>query len=125
MLEELLVVGVLDVEYDVWLVDISVGDQFLFGFVEVNFNLKIFVMVDIIIMFEIKLFELGVILQYLVMKFNMLIFIDLQEKVVCNNWLFWQMGLVLYLGGGFGYFYSYVLYLMEYLINCFIMEIKW
>lgn len=34
------------------------------------------------------------------------------------------MGSVFYLGGGFGYFYVYVFEKWEYLINCFVMEIK-
>lgn len=76
MLEELFVVGKVEVEYDVWLINIGEGEQFLFGFVDVNFNFKIFVLVDIIMFFEIKLFELGFIFYYLVEKFDVFILKD-------------------------------------------------
>ena len=92
MLEELLAAGISDAEYDAWLVDISAGDQFSSGFVEVNPNSKIPAMVDTTTTPETKLFESGAILQYLATKFNALIPTDPQEKVACNNWLFWQMG---------------------------------
>ena len=124
MLEELLAAGISDAEYDAWLVDISAGDQFSSGFVEVNPNSKIPAMVDTTTTPETKLFESGAILQYLATKFNTLIPTDPQEKVACNNWLFWQMGSAPYLGGGFGHFYSYAPYPMEYPINRFTMETK-
>jgi hypothetical protein len=40
------------------------------------------------------------------------------------SWLFWQMGSAPYLGGGFGHFYAYAPYPMEYPINRFAMETK-
>ena len=40
------------------------------------------------------------------------------------NWLFWQMGSAPYLGGGFGHFYAYAPYKMEYPIDRFAMEVK-
>ena len=40
------------------------------------------------------------------------------------NWLFWQMGSAPYLGGGFGHFYAYAPFKMEYPINRFAMEVK-
>jgi GST-like protein len=40
------------------------------------------------------------------------------------SWLFWQMGSAPYLGGGFGHFYAYAPYPMEYPINRFTMETK-
>lgn len=46
MLEELLTKGITEAEYDAHLIDISEGDQFSSGFVQVNPNSKIPAMVD-------------------------------------------------------------------------------
>ena len=40
------------------------------------------------------------------------------------NWLFWQMGSAPYLGGGFGHFYAYAPFKIEYAIDRFAMEAK-
>jgi GST-like protein len=40
------------------------------------------------------------------------------------NWLMWQMGSAPYLGGGFGHFYAYAPFKIEYAINRFAMETK-
>lgn len=124
MLEELLAAGVSEAEYDAWLVKIGDGDQFSSGFVDVNPNSKIPAMVDTSTSPETKLFESGAILQYLASKFDKFIPESQAEKVECNNWLFWQMGSAPYLGGGFGHFYSYAPYPMQYPIDRFTMETK-
>lgn len=124
MLEELLAAGVAEAEYDAWLINIGDGDQFSSGFVEVNPNSKIPALVDTTTTPQTYLFESGAILQYLANKFDKFIPSDFAEKVACNNWLFWQMGSAPYLGGGFGHFYSYAPYPMEYPINRFTMEVK-
>lgn len=124
MLEELLAAGVSEAEYDAWLINIGEGDQFSSGFVEVNPNSKIPALVDTTTTPQAHLFESGAILQYLANKFGKFIPADFAEKVSCNNWLFWQMGSAPYLGGGFGHFYSYAPYPMEYPINRFTMEVK-
>lgn len=46
MLEELLGLGHVGAEYDAWLIQINDGDQFSSGFVEINPNSKIPVLVD-------------------------------------------------------------------------------
>ena len=46
------------------------------------------------------------------------------ERAECLSWLFWQMGSAPYLGGGFGHFYTYAPYRMEYPIDRFTMEVK-
>ncbi|MDO6567843.1 glutathione-dependent disulfide-bond oxidoreductase [Alteromonas sp. 1_MG-2023] len=124
MLEELLNAGISDAEYDAWLINIGEGDQFSSGFVDVNPNSKIPAMVDTSTTPETKLFESGSILHYLAEKFNVFIPSDAAAKVECFNWLFWQVGSAPYLGGGFGHFYSYAPYPMEYPINRFTMEVK-
>lgn len=124
MLEELLAAGIADADYDAWLVNIGEGDQFSSGFVDVNPNSKIPAMVDTSTTPETKLFESGSILRYLADKFNVFIPSDPAAKVECFNWLFWQVGSAPYLGGGFGHFYSYAPYPMEYPINRFTMEVK-
>src|SRR5512140_3726189 len=40
------------------------------------------------------------------------------------SWLFWQMGSAPYLGGGFGHFYAYAPFKIEYAIDRFAMEVK-
>lgn len=124
MLEELLAAGIKDAEYDAWLVNIGEGDQFSSGFVDVNPNSKIPALVDVSTTPATKLFESGSILHYLGEKFNALIPNDPGARVQCYNWLFWQVGSGPYLGGGFGHFYSYAPYPMEYPINRFTMETK-
>ena len=42
----------------------------------------------------------------------------------CLSWLFWQMGSAPYLGGGFGHFYAYAPFKIEYCIDRFAMETK-
>ncbi len=124
MLEELLAAGVSDAQYDAWLIDIGEGDQFDSGFVEINPNSKIPAMVDHSVSPALPLFESGSILQYLADKFGMLVPDELAAKTQCMNWLFWQVGSAPYVGGGFGHFYSYAPYPMEYPINRFTMETK-
>src|SRR5829696_9938632 len=46
MLEELLAAGFSGAEYDAWLIDISEGDQFSSGFVDINPNSKIPALLD-------------------------------------------------------------------------------
>ncbi|GEA07225.1 thiol:disulfide oxidoreductase [Alteromonas sp. KUL42] len=124
MLEELLAAGIDEAEYDAWLINIGEGNQFSSGFVDVNPNSKIPAMVDTSTQPAMKLFESGSILVYLAEKFDMFIPRDSHAKAACFNWLFWQVGSAPYLGGGFGHFYSYAPYPMEYPINRFTMEIK-
>ena len=64
MLEELLAMGIKEAEYDAHLIDISNGDQFSSGFVEVNPNSKIPALLDVS-NGKTRLFESGSILLYL------------------------------------------------------------
>jgi GST-like protein len=123
MLEELLALGK-PAEYDAWLIEISKGDQFGSGFVEVNPNSKIPAMMDHSTTPPQRIFESGSILLYLAEKFGALIPTDHAGRTECLSWLFWQMGSAPYLGGGFGHFYAYAPQKMEYPINRFAMEAK-
>lgn len=87
--EELFVVGYNDVEYDVYLINIGEGVQFSLGFVDVNFNLKIFVLMDYFIMLFMWIFEFGVIFLYLVEKFNVFFLSDFVKCFEMMFWLFW------------------------------------
>jgi len=40
------------------------------------------------------------------------------------NWLFWQMGSAPFLGGGFGHFYNYAPFKIQYAIDRYTMEAK-
>ena len=40
------------------------------------------------------------------------------------NWLMWQMGSAPFVGGGFGHFYNYAPFKIEYAINRYAMETK-
>ena len=124
MLEELLQMGVDDAEYDAWLIKIRDGDQFSSGFVKVNPNSKIPVLVDHSLSPPIRVFESGNILLYLAEKFGAFLPQNTAERSECLSWLFWQMGSTPYLGGGFGHFYAYAPSKMEYPIDRFAMETK-
>lgn len=124
MLEELLALGHKGAEYDAWLIEIGKGDQFGSGFVEVNPNSKIPALMDHSVSPPQRVFESGNILLYLAEKFGALIPTDPAGRTECLSWLFWQMGSAPYLGGGFGHFYAYAPYKMEYPINRFAMEAK-
>lgn len=123
MLEELLAAGHSGAEYDAWIINIGEGDQFSSGFVEVNPNSKIPALMDFSGDAPVRVFESASILMYLAEKFGAFI-PEGKARVECFNWLFWQMGSAPYLGGGFGHFYAYAPYKMEYPINRFAMEVK-
>src|SRR5210317_1289497 len=124
MFEELLAAGHKDAEYDAWLINIGNGDQFGSGFVDVNPNSKIPALMDHSGEVPQRVFESGSILLYLAERFGAFLPTDPAAKTECMNWLFWQMGSAPYLGGGFGHFYSYAPYKMEYPIDRFSMEVK-
>ena len=124
MLEELLAAGHDGARYDAHVIDISGGDQFSSGFVEINPNSKIPALVDYSVDPAINIFESGAILLYLAEKFEAFLPTDLATRTQCLSWLFWQMGSAPYLGGGFGHFYNYAPEKIEYCIDRFTMEAK-
>ena len=124
MLEELLTLGFSDAEYDAWVIRIGDGDQFGSDFVRVNPNSKIPALMDYSTKKPTRIFESGAILLYLAEKFNAFLPTDAAARTECLSWLFWQIGSAPYLGGGFGHFYVYAPYKMEYPINRFAMETK-
>ena len=124
MLEELLSLGHAGAEYNAWLIKISDGGQFGSGFVDLNPNSKIPVLMDRSVSHPIRVFESGSILMYLAEKFNVFLPKDLHARTETLNWLFWQMSSAPYLGGGFGHFYAYAPVKIEYAIDRFAMEVK-
>jgi len=124
MLEELLALGHIGAEYDAWLIKIGEGDQFGSDFVKINPNSKIPALLDHSVSPPIRVFESGSILLYLAEKFDAFLPKDIATRTETMNWLFWQMGSAPYLGGGFGHFYAYAPYKMEYPIDRFAMETK-
>lgn len=124
MLEELLALGHQGAEYDAWLIKIGDADQFGSDFVKINPNSKIPALLDRGTSTPIRVFESGSILFYLAEKFNAFLSKDTATRTETMNWLFWQMGSAPYLGGGFGHFYSYAPFKMEYPIDRFAMEVK-
>ncbi len=124
LFEELLAAGVTDAEYDAWFIDITKGDQFGSGFVEVNPNSKIPALLDYSRDPVQRVFESGSILLYLAEKYNHFISENVQERTEALNWLFWQMGSAPFLGGGFGHFYHYAPMKIEYAIDRYSMEVK-
>lgn len=124
MLEELLAKGIIEAEYDAYLIDISEGDQFSSGFVQVNPNSKIPAMVDHSTNPPTRLFESGAILLYLAEKFDAFLPSKPEQRAELLSWLFWQVGSAPYLGGGFGHFYKYAPIKIEYCIDRFTMEAK-
>lgn len=124
MLEELLALGHSGAEYDAWLINIRDGAQFGSGYVAINPNSKIPVMVDHSVSPPQRIFESGSILVYLAEKFGAFLPADVPARTETLNWLFWQMGSAPFLGGGFGHFYSYAPFPIEYAIDRFAMEVK-
>ncbi|MGM0559385.1 MAG: glutathione-dependent disulfide-bond oxidoreductase [Myxococcota bacterium] len=124
MFEELLELGHEEAEYDAWLIDISEGDQFGSGFVDVNPNSKIPALMDHRQDPPQRVFESGSILLYLAEAFGEFLPEDHGARTEALSWLFWQMGAGPYLGGGFGHFYAYAPEPLEYPIDRFSMEAK-
>ena len=124
MLEELLAAGHTGAEYDAWAIRIGDGDQFGSGFVGVNPNSKIPAMVDRSVNPPVHLFESGSILFYLAEKFGAFLPSEPHARAATMNWLMWQMGSAPYVGGGFGHFYAYAPFKMQYPIDRFTMETK-
>ena len=124
MLEELLALGHEGAEYDAWIINIGEGHQFSSGYVDINPNSKIPVMVDRSVEPHQRVFESGSILLYLAEKFGEFLPSDHASRTEALNWLFWQMGSAPYLGGGFGHFYKYAPEKFEYPIDRFTMEVK-
>ena len=124
MLEELLALGHTGAEYDAWLINIGNGDQFGSGFVEVNPNSKIPALMDRSGPKPIRIFESGAILMHLAEKFGAFLPTEPAARAEVLSWLFWQMGSAPYLGGGFGHFYAYAPFKIEYAIDRFAMEVK-
>ncbi|MCY7339255.1 MAG: glutathione-dependent disulfide-bond oxidoreductase, partial [Sphingomonas bacterium] len=113
-----------DAEYDAWLIDISAGDQFGSGFVEVNPNSKIPALLDTTTSPPTRLFESGAILLYLADKYGALVPADPARRAETLSWVFWEMGSAPFLGGGFGHVYAYAPPKQEYPINRYAMEVK-
>lgn len=129
MLEELLALGHEGAEYDAHLIKIGDGDQFGSDFVNINPNSKIPALMDHAPKNQHakqpqRVFESGAILLYLSEKFDALLPTESSKRTEVLSWLFWQMGSAPYIGGGFGHFYSYAPYPMEYPIDRFTMETK-
>ena len=124
MLEELLAAGHSGAEYDAWLINIGSGDQFGSDYVAANPNSKIPVLVDRSGAKPQRVFESGAILLYLAEKFGAFLPKDPAKRTEALSWLFWQVGSAPYLGGGFGHFYAYAPFKIEYAIDRFAMEVK-
>jgi len=124
MLEELLAAGHAGAEYDAWLIRIGEGDQFGSGFVEINPNSKIPAMADHSLAPPVHLFESGSILVYLAEKFGAFLPTETRARAETFNWLMWQMGSAPFIGGGFGHFYHYAPFRIEYAIDRYAMETK-
>jgi len=124
LLEELLAAGHSDAEYDAWLIKIGEGDQFGSGFVGINPNSKIPALMDHSTNPPVRLFESGSILVYLAEKFDAFLPSAQPQRAETLNWLMWQMGSAPFVGGGFGHFYAYAPFKIEYAINRYAMEAK-
>jgi len=124
MLEELLALGHAGAEYDAWYINIVQGEQFSTGFTAINPNAKIPAMMDHSTSPPTRLFESGSMLFYLGEKFGEFLPASQPARAETMNWLMWQMGSAPFLGGGFGHFYAYAPYKMQYPIDRYTMETK-
>lgn len=123
MFEELKELG-FDVNYDVFKIDISKGDQFGSDFVAINPNSKIPALQDLSDGEVVNVFESANILLYLADKYQALMPSTHQGRTQVLNWLFWQTGAAPFLGGGFGHFFHYAPEKIEYAIDRYTMEAK-
>src|SRR6201988_1909508 len=123
MLEELLELGHKGAEYDAWLIKID-GEQFGSGFVGVNPNSKIPALMDRSGPKPIRVFESGAILIHLAEKFGEFLPTEPAARAETLSWLMWLMGSAPFLGGGFGHFYAYAPFKIEYAIDRYAMEVK-
>jgi GSH-dependent disulfide-bond oxidoreductase len=124
MFEELLAADHAGAEYDAWLIKIGDGDQFGSGFVAVNPNSKIPAMMDHSVSPPLRLFESGSMLVYLAEKFGAFLPTEPHKRAETMNWLMWQMGSAPFVGGGFGHFFAYAPFKMQYPIDRYAMETK-
>lgn len=124
MFEELLAAGVVDAQYDAFLINIQEGEQFGNDFVAINPNSKIPALVDRSGSKPIRIFESGAILVHLAEKFGHFLPENTEQRAEVMSWLMWQMGSAPFLGGGFGHFYAYAPEKYEYPINRYAMEVK-
>lgn len=127
LLEELAELGIQNAAYDAYKIDIMEGDQFGSDFVDINPNSKIPALVDYSDKQNpVKLFESGAILMYLADKFQQFTpdTSDKQKQATFLSWVMWQMASAPYVGGGFGHFFNYAPYPMQYPIDRFTMETK-
>ncbi|MFM9935569.1 MAG: glutathione-dependent disulfide-bond oxidoreductase [Novosphingobium sp.] len=124
LLEELLELGITGAEYDAWLIKIFEGDQFGSGFVAINPNSKIPAMVDRSGPEPVRIFESGAMLMHLAEKFGHFLPKDGAARAEVLSWLFWQVGSAPFMGGGFGHFYHYAPFKIEYAIDRYAMETK-
>lgn len=124
MLEELLASGKTDATYDLHTIRIGKGEQFGSGFVELSPNSKIPVLLDRSKTPAQSVFESCAILYYLAEKYGAFLPEAATDRIECLSWLFWQESSASFLGGGFGHFYKYAPYPMEYPIDRYTMETK-
>ncbi len=122
--EELLEAGHGGAEYDAWIIDISEGEQFTSGFVDVNPNSKIPALMDYSGAAPVRVFESGAILMHMAEKFGTFLPTERAARTETLSWLFWQIGSAPFIGGGFGHFYAYAPEKYEYPINRYAMETK-
>jgi GST-like protein len=120
LFEELIEAGH-DFDYDAWLIDISDGDQFGSGFVDVNPNSKIPALMDRSGETPVRIFESGAMMLHMAEKYGAFLG---ESRTEMLSWLFWQMGSAPFLGGGFGHFFTYAPEKFEYPINRYAMETK-
>lgn len=124
MFEELLALGK-PAEYDAWMINIGQGEQFSSGFVEINPNSKIPALLDRSDPAKpFRVFESGAILLHLAEKFGAFLPTEPAARAEVMSWVMWLMGSAPYLGGGFGHFYAYAPFKIEYAIDRFAMEAK-
>jgi GSH-dependent disulfide-bond oxidoreductase len=61
---------------------------------------------------------------YLAEKFGAFLSTETHKRAATMNWLMWQMASAPYVGGGFGHFFAYAPFKMQYPIDRFTMETK-
>ena len=109
-------------KYTIRSVNILKGEQMLPDFLKINPNNKIPAIVDNET--GVSVFESGAILQYLAEKTGRFGGKDPKQRVLVNEWLFWQVGGLGPMLGQLGHFYKYAKEKLPYAIQRYSDECK-
>jgi GST-like protein len=114
-----------ELEYEIYPIDIRVGDQFKPEFLNISPNNRMPAIIDrhpSDLGDAISVFESGAILQYLAEKTGKFLPTDLRDRINVMQWLFWQMGGLGPMAGQNHHFSQYAPEKISYAIERYVKE---